>query len=107
MRRYHEKNWTARLAEKRAYSKKYPWLANERKGWIKGGRLERDKTKCRAIYKEVSLLNREAGYVKWNVDHIIPFKHGGKHTHENLQILTAKANQKKGGYFDGYRYSDI
>lgn len=47
------------------------------------------------LYKDAKAL-QEVLEVPFHVDHIIPIKHGGKHVFENLQILTATDNLKKG-----------
>ena len=49
----------------------------------------------RAIYAQMKRINREAGFVKYHVYHIIPVTKGGLHHPDNLQILTAKENQVK------------
>ena len=33
--------------------------------------------------------------VNWHLDHIVPLKHGGNHTKDNIQILCASCNLKK------------
>ncbi len=100
MRRYWKKNWVARNQGKQRYGQKYPWIAQERAAQNRcENRPARDKQKCRRIYQEVVLLNRAAGWRKWNVDHIIPKSKGGPHHESNLQILTAKANRDKGDYY--------
>ena len=48
------------------------------------------------LYKERNLLNKEAGYIKYHVDHIKPLSKGGLHHQDNLQILTATENLRKG-----------
>jgi hypothetical protein len=49
----------------------------------------------KAIYAEMKEMNREAGFAKYHVDHIIPVSKGGLHHPDNLQILTAKENRVK------------
>ena len=49
-----------------------------------------------AVYKEMKRLNKEAGFVKYHVDHIYPISRGGKHHPDNLQIILATENLKKG-----------
>ena len=100
MRRYWKKNWAMRRTNRNRYNKKYPWISNEMKArTLATIRVPRDKRKCRRIYEEVSRLNWAAGRIKWNVDHIKPLSKGGLHREDNLQILTAKDNIKKGGYY--------
>ena len=54
-----------------------------------------DRDKVRDIYEESSKLNKEAGYIKYHVDHIRPLSKGGTHSPDNLQILLAEDNLKK------------
>lgn len=54
-----------------------------------------DGPQIRALYAEAVRLSRTTG-IAHHVDHIIPLKHGGKHVIENLQIITATENMKKG-----------
>jgi 5-methylcytosine-specific restriction endonuclease McrA len=49
-----------------------------------------------AIYKECRQRNADAGSVAFHVDHIIPLAKGGAHLPENLQILPAEENLRKG-----------
>lgn len=50
----------------------------------------------KALYAEAMRLQELTG-IQFHVDHIIPLCKGGKHIMENLQILTAHENLKKGG----------
>lgn len=47
------------------------------------------------IYKECSKITEETGILH-HVDHIHPISKGGKHHPDNLQILTASENIRKG-----------
>jgi 5-methylcytosine-specific restriction endonuclease McrA len=47
------------------------------------------------IYNEARRLSVESG-IPHEVDHIIPISKGGYHHQDNLQILTAEENRKKG-----------
>ena len=61
-----------------------------------------DTTTIRLIYKEMRRLNKEAGYVAFHVDHIVPMHHPlvcGLHVEHNLQIITASENEHKGNTF--------
>ena len=59
-------------------------------------RLTKEESlRMKAIYAEMKRMNREAGFAKYHVDHIIPVSKGGLHHPDNLQILTAKENQVK------------
>ena len=51
------------------------------------------------MIQEVRRRNREAGYQKWHLDHIVPLKNKkvrGLHTLANLQIILAKDTLSKG-----------
>jgi len=61
-----------------------------------------DTTAIRLLYKEMRRLNKEAGYVKYHVDHVIPMHHPlvcGLHVETNLQIILATVNERKGNSF--------
>lgn len=47
------------------------------------------------IYAECRRISKETG-IPHHVDHIIPLSKGGTHTRDNLQILTAEENLRKG-----------
>ena len=49
----------------------------------------------RAIYKLRTLLSRATG-VEYHVDHHIPLKEGGLHHPDNLWVITAEENLRKG-----------
>ena len=41
-------------------------------------------------------LNFEAGYIKYHIDHIKPLSRGGLHCINNIRIVNAEINLKKG-----------
>ena len=55
-----------------------------------------EKKATLAIYTERDHLNKEAGYIAYHVDHIIPLARGGAHHPDNLRIITAEENLRKG-----------
>lgn len=54
-----------------------------------------DRAQVRAVYAEAMAVSRATG-VQHHVDHIRPLSRGGEHVIENLQILTAAENLRKG-----------
>ena len=54
-----------------------------------------DRKSISSIYKQARKLTRETG-IEHHVDHIKPLAAGGVHHPDNLQILTAEENLKKG-----------
>jgi len=55
-----------------------------------------EKRRVDEIYQEAYELNEEHGPKSFHVDHIIPISKGGKHHPDNLQILSAEENLRKG-----------
>lgn len=57
----------------------------------------KEQGQVRDIYEACKALNEfGAGIHKWHVDHIVALANGGLHHPDNLQILTAEANLRKG-----------
>lgn len=59
--------------------------------------------KCQEMYERCACLTKETG-TEYHVDHIIPLINNvvcGLHCYDNLQILTATDNMKKGSNFKG------
>jgi 5-methylcytosine-specific restriction endonuclease McrA len=54
-----------------------------------------DHEKVKIFYIEAERLTEETGIIH-HVDHIIPLSKGGLHHQDNLQVLTATENIKKG-----------
>jgi 5-methylcytosine-specific restriction endonuclease McrA len=50
----------------------------------------------RQIYEQRDRLNQKAGSIHHHVDHIIPLAKGGLHHPDNLRLLTAAENMRKG-----------
>lgn len=48
------------------------------------------------LYDQRDKLNRRAGFIQYHVDHIIPLAKGGCHHPNNLQVISASVNVRKG-----------
>ncbi len=48
------------------------------------------------IYDQRNRLNQDAGFIQYHVDHIIPLARGGWHHPDNLQVISARDNVRKG-----------
>jgi len=59
-----------------------------------------EKNRVDKIYQEAYKLNEKHGPKSFHVDHIMPISKGGKHHPDNLQILSAEDNLRKGRKFD-------
>jgi hypothetical protein len=57
---------------------------------------ETEKEQIKQIYDERSRLNNDAGCILYHVDHDVPLSKGGQHHPNNLQIITALENVRKG-----------
>ena len=62
---------------------------------ITEGLSPEDRQAISAIYKLCRLVSASTG-IAHEVDHIIPLSKGGRHEPNNLQIITAALNRKKG-----------
>jgi hypothetical protein len=58
-----------------------------------------EKARITALYKEAQRLTRETGE-QYHVDHDRPLARGGKHRPENLIVVPARFNLKKGDKYD-------
>jgi 5-methylcytosine-specific restriction endonuclease McrA len=57
---------------------------------------QQEKAQIQNIYEERDRRNQAAGFIMYHVDHIIPLAKGGLHHPENLQLVTASENVRKG-----------
>jgi hypothetical protein len=48
------------------------------------------------IYEQRDKLNQQAGFIQYHVDHITPLAKGGWHHPDNLQVISASDNVRKG-----------
>lgn len=48
------------------------------------------------LYDQRDILNRRAGFIQYHVDHIIPLAKGGRHHPDNLRVISASDNVRKG-----------
>ena len=48
------------------------------------------------IYEQRDKLNQKAGFIQYHVDHITPLAKGGWHHPDNLQVISASDNVRKG-----------
>ena len=55
--------------------------------------------KIEELYRRRNALNLKEGFIKYHVDHIKPLSKGGPHKFDNLRIVTASMNLKKGSKF--------
>ena len=57
---------------------------------------QQEKAQIQKIYEERDRRNQMAGFIKYHVDHITPLAKGGLHHPENLQLISASENVRKG-----------
>jgi 5-methylcytosine-specific restriction endonuclease McrA len=77
----------------RRYKEKHPERMRQRKR-AHYHRLATKDPRVKAVYFIMRWLRDQGDDV--HVDHVIPLAKGGPHTYENLQILPALANKRKG-----------
>lgn len=102
-REYYAANREQRRSVGRQYYLEHKELFNAsaaaRRARLAGDRTlltKEERDQINSIYANARRLNRDAGYIAYHVDHIIPLVRGGKHHPANLQILTAEENLRKG-----------
>lgn len=78
-------------------SKNKPWIKKRRLAFLEATETltKEEKQHVSFIYKHSREISKYSG-VKHHVDHIIPITKGGKHRPDNLQVITAQENLKKG-----------
>lgn len=103
---YYQLYWSDKMEKRRVIANK--WIKNNRSycnsrlAKYRSAKLNAtpkwiDEKAIDEIYKECKLLTHITG-IKYNVDHIIPLVSDlvcGLHVESNLQIITARENQKK------------
>ena len=57
---------------------------------------EEERRSIADLYKLRDALNKDAGCIAYHVDHIVPLACGGLHHPENLRVISAGLNIKKG-----------
>jgi hypothetical protein len=57
---------------------------------------QQEKAQIQEIYEERDRRNQAAGFIMYHVDHVTPLAKGGLHHPENLQLITACENVRKG-----------
>ena len=108
MRRWRSQPWTKDLEKN--YNKNAPARNTPEYLAAKVSRSSARRAKCREVYKNLQKSDKdriiriyercrmltEITGIQHHVDHIIPISKGGQHHPDNLQILTAEENLKKG-----------
>jgi 5-methylcytosine-specific restriction endonuclease McrA len=74
----------------------------KKRGAIKLKLTREEKTRIADLYREAQLLKETTG-IDHHVDHIRPISAGGLHHPDNLQVITAEENLKKGSFYKGRR----
>lgn len=59
-----------------------------------------DKMRIKTLFEKRNMLTWETGE-EYHVDHIIPLSRGGSHHPDNMQVITATENFKKGSKLPG------
>ncbi len=57
---------------------------------------QQEKAQIQKIYEERDRRNQAASFIMYHVDHVTPLAKGGLHHPENLQLITASENVRKG-----------
>lgn len=101
---YRAKNHATLRAKDREYyqNNKAAWLgyvAQRRSVKLQRTPAWADKERIQAYYDVCAFFNEVNGYAKYHVDHVIPLQGktvSGLHVHNNLQVITADENLRKG-----------
>jgi hypothetical protein len=107
-KKHYYKNREVLLQKSREYYRKnvakyFEYVLNRRDGEKQRTPSWADKKEINNIYLKRDLLNKEAGFVKYHVDHIIPLNGklvSGLHVSHNLQIILASENMSKKNKFE-------
>lgn len=105
-REWFQRNKVVELEKRRQYKKDNQAYFNaheaKRRGQKKAQTPEMSETEkfmIDGLYLIASVLSRSCGE-SFHIDHIQPISKGGLHTFENLQILSAEENLRKGAKYE-------
>ena len=96
-KKYRDANKNKRRETKRASRARKPWLSTCQSGRARAqvvGNEAHNEQRIDTLYALAHLLRHAGRDV--HVDHIVPLSKHGAHAFENLQILTAEDNLRKG-----------
>jgi hypothetical protein len=107
-RKHYQKNKEVLLEQSKAYYRKntakyFEHVLKRRDGEKQRTPLWANRLELNKIYMQRDVLNKEAGFVKYHVDHVIPLNGklvSGLHVKENLQIILASENMSKKNRFE-------